>query len=325
MALRRSIPVFKVGYINETITIFKMTRPEDFDLPSEYPTVSQRDSLTVETRTRLASIGRSYVDHLRQGKVGQINLTDGFRGGDEIFRERDRLEEHIGVDGRKPNVVILCPCWPDFPHMQGRSYFTDYREWFELTLNTIGDIKDYNWILRAHPAEYQWTNTISLRSLTNRPLPAGVYVWPEDVDGTALEGFADYIVTCAGSSGIEYTAIGKTILAASQTHYSSWGFCHQAYTSEEYLDALGEIGRLAAPSPKQQEDASIFAALTLTGGTYAYPWGARSYRLWPGLPSFVQRNKTNIDKEIRLMSRWLESGTHSYNVFKGLNPDLWDQ
>ena len=44
-------------------------------------------------------------------------------------------------------------CWPDFPNGQGPTYFTDYQDWFEITLEIIKDIKEYNWIVKPHPAE----------------------------------------------------------------------------------------------------------------------------------------------------------------------------
>ena len=331
VALQRGIPVFVINYINETITIRKLSVVEDFHMPVEYPTVSQRDLLSREKRSRLASIGRSYLEQMRQGRVGQIAMVGGYLGEKERYRDRHRMHKILGTDESKPNVVIMAPCWPDFPHMCGRSYYTDFQDWFEMTLTEIEGLKECNWILKPHPAESLYGDKITLKKLVRMRLSAGIFIWPDGVSGNALEQFADCIVTCVGSAGIEYPAIGKTVLTASRTIYTEWGFCHQSHDMDAYLSNLGRIAQLRSPSSEDQENAQIFAALTYTSppetkgerGEYVYPWGLLSYRLWEGLPSFVATNKGSVDKEIRMMRRWVESDCHSYNVYKGLNAELW--
>ncbi len=330
-ALRRKVPVFVINYVNESITIRKLASLADYAMPVEFPTVSQRDALSPEMRQRLIATGREYLKLLRSGQAGQINVVDGYLGDRERYRDRRRLQELLGVNPARPNAVIMTSCWPDFPHMYGRSYYTDFQDWLELTLEAIADIKDCNWILKPHPAERFYGDKVTLAKLVHGRLSAGVFLWPEGVSGNALDAFADVIVTCIGTAGIEHPAMGKTVLGASSSPYEPWGFCHHTLTAEEYRGALKKIVHLEPPDARQQEDAQVYAALTYTSpletrgrnGEYIYPWGALGYRLWPGLPDFAQRNSECLQYEIRMMRRWLESGTHSYNVFKGLNPDLW--
>ena len=77
-----------------------------------------------------------------------------------------------------------------------------------------------------------------------------------------------------------------------------------------------------------REDALIYIALRLTtpdamSDNYKYPLGRLSYKLWPSIPEFIRSNRDNFDREISMMCHWLESDADSYNVYKGLHPELW--
>jgi len=51
--------------------------------------------------------------------------------------------------------------------------------------------------------------------------------------------------------------------------------------------------------------------------------GRLSYKLWPDIPKFISENHHNFNREISMMCRWLNSDSNSYNVYKGMHPELW--
>ncbi len=328
MALSRDIPVYIINYVNEHITIRKLSHKQDaFIPPVDIPEINDINCLEKVKRNEFINIGKSYLEKVRRGKAGQ-GVTVGIYDNLENKDYRAQINKILGIDNNKKNIVIMTNCWPDYPNMYGPTYFTDYVHWFEITLNCIRKIDRFNWIIKPHPAEHLYGNNVSARKIVGEPLPEGIYFWPVDMPGNAVESFADLIVSASGSAGIEYPAIGKPVLVARNTPYTPFGFTYFSDSLEEYEELLKNADLLNSLSIKQQEDALIYVGLLLTShpatrGTYIYKWGALSYKIWPSLPTFIKTNYKSIEKEIRMMKRWVASDSKSYNVFKSLNYELW--
>ena len=52
--------------------------------------------------------------------------------------------------------------------------------------------------------------------------------------------------------------------------------------------------------------------------------GVLSNKLWPQIRKFVSINEENIYKERKMMNKWLYSKSQSYNFYKSINYDVWD-
>ena len=329
-AVARSIPVFVINYRNQHITARKLTTIDEIGTVSEdVPSVADRDRLSPDQRSRLIGVGQNFIDDLHSGKRGEIAVTGAFGDGKAKIQDRKQLARMLGSDPDKPNVVVLTSCWPDFPNALGRSYLTDHVDWFERTLAVAREVGDFNWIFKPHPAEEMYGRKTTLHKLLYSRLGSGIYLWPERASGVDVVSCADCAVTAVGSVGFEYPAIGARAVVARENAYTDWGFCNYARNGNEYADMLRHATDLPLPDRRKQEDALIYMALRLTtpantqNGDYRYPLGRISYRLWPGLPDFIEKNLENIDHEIRMMEHWLRSDSPSYNVFKGLHSELW--
>ena len=328
-AIKRGIPVYKLNYRNEYITLCKLESEQDFMMPYDNPQPQDRDRLSCQMRSRLIRIGQDYLDLLRQGKTGEYAAFNIYKGQRESYRRREQICAAISADPNKPNIVIFGNCWPDFPNSQGPCYFTDYQQWFELTQKAICSLKQYNWVLRPHPAESSYGIRATLKKMLRKPLPDNVYLWPQGASGNAVEPFADCVVSARGSTGVEYPAIGKRTLVAAPAKYTDWGFVNFTNSAEEYCQALAKAYSLPEPDQKQREDALIYVAFTYCSppetqaGGYKYPLGALSYLLWPKVADFIEQNKESIDREINMIKHWLRSGLKNYNVFKHINYGLW--
>ncbi len=324
-ALCRQIPVFVLNYMNGHITIRRLDKSEHLlSMSHDYPTVSDRDSLGPDQRRILADLGMAYLQSMRQGKQGQIKLVRVYGDGSRRFSSRAEFANSIGADPNKPNVVIMTNCWPDFPNTHGPSYFTDYVDWFRMTLSAISGNRKYNWIVKPHPAESRYGKRVSLKGLVGDRLPNCVYYWPDGATGVDVGEFADCVVSAAGTAGIEYPAIGARALIARETPFTSWGFVNYASSAAEFREKLNRAAELPLPNERQQEDALIYVALHLADPPDAdlhlrLPYGLLSYRLWPGIPGFIENNRAALTREIGLMEQWLRSGTRAYNVYKMLN------
>lgn len=321
VALDLGILVFVMNYANQHITIRKLTKANEFIGGAvDIPGVAERDALDSEKRERLVELGGNFLQAQRTGQNGQIAMVGVYGDGKLRYARRSEFCKRIGGDAEKPNIVIMGNCFPDFPNAYGPSYFTDYVEWFKLSLSVIHGGNGYNWILKPHPAEHLYGDKVSLKTLVGETLPDGVFFWPDDMSGIEIAAHADCIVTASGTSAIEYSAIGKRVLVGRETPYTSWGFVNFTRSRQEYAEALRGAASLPLPDERQQEDAKIYAALTLAdppgSEVLRFPWGLKSFRLWPGLPKFIFDNQDGIENEVETISLWLDSGKHCYNVFR---------
>lgn len=329
-AITRGIPVFVINYRNQHITLRKLTALSEIgNMPEDVPSLSDLKSLNAEQRGHLIDVGRNFLEGLNQGKKGEISVTGAFGEGKAQYKNRAELAQAAGGDSGKPNIVVLTSCWPDFPNAMGRSYFTDHIDWFERTYAVAREDAKYNWIFKPHPAEFMYGRKTTLHQLIDGRLGDGIYLWPENATGVDVLDCADCVVTALGSVGFEYPALGARALVARETVYTDWGFANVARNSTEYTQMLHRAADLPLPTPRMREDACIYMALRLTtpantqDDDYRYPWGRLSYKLWPGLPQFIEKNLPKFDREIGMLDRWLQSGSASYSVFKSINAALW--
>lgn len=326
-ALRRNIPVYSTIHVNEHLSARKFgTLADCHGNLSDRPSVAIRDALTSEERQVLIDEGRRYYSQVRSRQIGQFSILDIYGG--ENQRSREEFAKAIGSDSRKRNVVILTSCWSDGPNGGGSTYFTDYQDLLERTLSVIARVKDCNWILRPHPAEFMYGDKMRLAGLVAGRLPSNAFLWPSEFSGNAIPTVADCVVTPAGTSGIEYTALGLPVLICRDTSYTSWEFATWASSERDFADKLASASSLPAPTDRQREDAFIFMALTFTSppntrGQYLYQWGSKSWRIWPSVPRFIMKNRDSIRREIAMLKSWISSSTDSYNVYKWLHRESW--
>ena len=327
-AIKYQLPVFILNYRNHHITIRKLSNIDDIGYMSEdTPTICDRDQLTSTQRSSLISVGRRYLKSLYKGTTGEISVTNAFTSNNNINSKEDVLS-FLGADTNKKNIIILTSCWPDFPNALGRSYFTDHIDWLNLTLKIAQSDKKYNWIFKAHPAEAMYGRKVSLKNLLKDKSNENIFIWPENISGSLVNIVSDCAVTALGSVGFEYPALGKRSLVARETTYTKWGFSNYANNLDEYKSMLESAPYLPLPTKRMQEDALIYMALRLTtpertSKNYQYPLGRLSYKLWPDIPKFINENHHNFNREISMMCRWLNSDSNSYNVYKGMHPELW--
>jgi hypothetical protein len=326
-ALHRNIPVFSTIHVNEHVSGRKFGSLTDYrGALSDRPSRDILDSLKPAERQDLIEEGRCYYSQIRSREIGQFSILDIY--GAKRDRTRDELAALTGADPAKPNVVILTSCWSDGPNGAGPTYFTDYQDLLERMLAVIGRVKECNWLLRPHPAEFMYGNKMRLAKLVAGRLPSNAFLWPQDFSANAIPTVADCVVTPAGTSGIEYTALGLPVLVCRETTYTPWGFASVARDAGDLAAKLEHAWMLPAPTQRQREDAFIFMAMTFTSppatrGQYLYQWGSKSWRIWPSLSRFISENRDSIDRETWMLRRWAESSIDSYNVFKWLHRASW--
>jgi len=328
-ALRRGIHVYSTIHANEHIVARKFTSLSDFNgFPQDRPKRTIKDIASSATLAELTAAGHAYYGQIRAGVAGEFTVANIYSG--ESNATRRALCEHINCAPDKPNIVIFGNCWADAPNAGGTSFYNDYQDLFEQTLRIVEPLTDCNWIFRPHPAEYMYGDQVRLEKLIAGRLADHIHLWPKSLPGNAVVNVADCIVTASGTSGIEYTALGKPVLTARQTNYTDWGIGTCATDFEDYAQKLSRVKDLPHPTLEQIEDAYIFYALSMssppkTRQNYRYEWASKSWNIWPTVPKFINDHHTQIQNEIRMIRNWIASDIDSYNTYKWLNRDRWSE
>lgn len=324
------VPTFVLNQRNSHIQIRKLKDLEEIGcVPDDVPFLDDLNSLSFQQRNNMINAGKLFLGKMREGSEGEISVTNTYNKENQSRKvNSEMLANLVGGDPQKKNVVVLSSCWPDFPNYQGESFFADHVEWLDITLNEARNNNKYNWIFKPHPAEYMY-GKIGLLQLLSTRNTVGTYIWPNELPSNALIDCVDCVVTALGSVGFEYPAMGARSLVSRNTSYTNWGFSNFASTKDEYILKLKSACELPLPTIKNSEDAYIYLMYRMAAPEvcqsdgYKYPWPSLSFHLWPKLPRFYKNNKLNIEKEIKLMSVWLDSDSKSYNVFKWQNSNLW--
>lgn len=160
---------------------------------------------------------------------------------------------------RKKNVIILPHAFSDAPREVCRHHiYYDYREWLLDTLRIIKDITAVNWIIKDHPWAGYYGQENYIKSIFEDNKTENMYWLDKDYSGVNVKDFADCILTCAGTAGIEYWAYGIPTITTGEAFYCSWGISYQMKTLDEYEYTLKNIETLAKPSNQSIELAAKY-------------------------------------------------------------------
>ena len=141
---------------------------------------------------------------------------------------KHQIIKSLGLNPQKKTIVVYCNCWPDFPNAQGVSDFEDHQDFFYYTLNLAKKIKKYNWIFKAHPAEYMYGKKVTLVKLMQNTNLGHVKMIYSEIDSFSIYKIMDCAVTSTGSIGHEYVSMGGRVIIARPNNYTDFGFSHYA-------------------------------------------------------------------------------------------------
>ena len=148
-------------------------------------------------------------------------------------------------------------CWPDFPNIYPKTFYIDYVDWFLKTLEIIETIRDFNWIVKPHPAEFMYGSKTKSKNFLNKFKNKNIRLWPKDVSTNCLLSVADVLVTSHGSAGFEYPSLGKPVIVTKKTNYTEWGFTNNCLNYDEYKKLLNNLQNIERPSNESQRLAKI--------------------------------------------------------------------
>jgi hypothetical protein len=317
IGLKMGIPVYITDNLAGSIRYSYLRDIGDYYSPIDSPDLFFRDNLGASIRKELVDYGKRVLKQRFSGNVTDLSGRLSFGRNKKVFTKKE-LCEYFKFDPAKPIVCIMMCNWFDLPHTFGMANFQNIADWILFTIQTISSATEANWLIKSHPAEHRYGGP-SVEEKVGE-LPRHIRVFPEEAHATTIIQAIDAIVTPHGTAGIEYAAMGKSVLLADKSFYSNWGFCQVPTSREDYARRLLALPHLPRPGVDIQENAFLFIALLYgvsnVANGYIYQCDTGMYELFDSLPDFLRANQQNIANERLMMRDWMETGLKSYNSYK---------
>lgn len=217
----------------------------------------------VRRRAELLPLAEAYLKQRLADQADPINAGLAFDRRKRVFASRQEFALRYGLDPAKPIAFVMLHVFNDHPHYFGPLLYRDYYTWFVHTIDVAATVDRVNWVVKEHPASVFYrirgVNSDSVRekvrsrSLTF--LPAD-----EDFNAASLPNLASAIVTCTGTTGLEYSALGiPCVLGGGSSGYGGLGLAIEPTSVDEYVAALRSVDALPRLTYRQLTLAKLVA------------------------------------------------------------------
>ena len=291
-----------------------MLKPTD-----DLPVADELEGINKSFKANLIKLGEEYLKKNRNGTTDQMSLFGTYKKRNFYYKNKEDFFKKNNFDIKKPLVVIMAPCFVDFPNYYGPNWYSDYYDLINITLNTISKIDSCNWCIKSHPAEKGLGKTRLKDIFSKNLIPQNVNYWPENASSTEVFEFADLLITARGSSSLLYGAEEKKVLAAVSSAYTDFKVCEVANSEEEFKKKLNNINDLINKDFdfSDQEIVKMFFAISLLEDKtkLSFPYDFYGQELYKTINKFLKINNKKIIDEISKIKLWERSGSDRYNTY----------
>lgn len=232
VAVSRGIDAFQ---INET-HVYKLSADKLFAYTDHDEYHKDFLNLPAEIQKKGIEKAKERVELRFSGQVG-VDMSYSTKSAYGKFKEQRLIRKSA-----KTKVFVATHCFFDSPHAFGNNLFPDFYEWL-IFLGEQSEKTDNEWYIKTHPDFLPGTmeviNTFLLKYSKWTLLPADTSHHQIIAEGV------DVALTCYGTIGFEYAALGiPTINASLNNPHIAYGFnCHPK-SIEEYEKLLSNLDGL---------------------------------------------------------------------------------
>tara|TARA_Y100001978_G_C23697425_1_gene438434 strand:+ start:260 stop:1858 length:1599 start_codon:yes stop_codon:yes gene_type:complete len=313
LASKKGISTIVLGNEFNILRLWKISKPNDIYSGIGHPVGKDFKRFSEVNKSKLRSVGKKYIFDRISGNTSDLSGRYAFQG------KRKKLSELDLYPKGKKIVAIYSACFFDFPHTYGMKRFIDMLDWLKLTIEKASENRDVLWLLKPHPME-KWYGGVKLTDLIDRKLPENIILIPYDYSGQDIINLADALVTFHGTSAIEYSVMGKPVLVPDRGWYHDCGFVLYPKSREDYENLLTSRWYELVNVEKAKLNAELFSGIFFgipkwQEGAF-FPDESNEDYLRKKLPNFVKFKKDLINKEIKLIKKWVISDSIDYHIFK---------
>ena len=186
-----------------------------------------------------------------EGKHNQHDAKRAFSKSKIKISRKDLIKEY-SLNKNFKNVLILPHIFCDAPHAYPSVFFKDYYEWLTHTINKLKKNKNINILLKEHPSASLYNEQGYLKRLIKNKKINNLRLISNEINSKYLMKSVDVLVTCGGTSGIEYVTQGIPVIIACSPPYSNFDFINKANNKIEYDKLLENATFLAVPSKQDK-------------------------------------------------------------------------
>ena len=239
------------GFDINNLTVHSYRTENDYKVHCRTPDIDYIDRLFANPKFKKKSI--EFLNKRFSGNQNQHDAKRAF-ASNKLKLNRSELTKKYQLDDSKI-VLVLPHVFCDAPHAYPSVFYQDYQHWLLDTLRVLDNNTNINVLIKEHPSSDLYEEKGYLNNLLNTIKLKNVKLISSNINSKSLMSIVDTIVTCGGTSGMEYAYHGVPVIIASTPPYGNFSFVNRAQNINHYYQLLNNITDLNPPSIEQQANA----------------------------------------------------------------------
>ena len=267
--------------------------------------------LTMDQREDIDAYLQSRVTH--KDDVLQYNFGE-FEGEDATYKR-------FGINPELPVFSLFTNVLWDAASAQRELVFSNPIEWVIETIDWFKDQKDYQLLIKVHPAEVVIGTNQSFESIIKsrfNSLPPNVFlIGPrEEVNSWSIYGITTMGIVHTTTAGMELPLVGKPCIVVSKTHFRNKGFTIDVPDKTQYFNTIKHYTKHLKNGNELKTLSKRYAYLLFE--RYQYPFDVFDEVNWTDVRSF---NFNSIDElfEIPYFELLIESIVNQRDILKPMD------
>ena len=147
-----------------------------------------------------------------------------FKSGNKFSKED--LCKHLNWNSNKPIIGIFASDFVDGNFESSWRVFKDNLSWLRGTLKYIKNVKNVNWLVKAHPVGQGQIGKTSTKKEFDTIVGnlEHIALLDNKFNASSLPDCLDIALTCMGSIGLEYPCFGIPSIIGGESYYGGFGF-----------------------------------------------------------------------------------------------------
>ena len=324
-ALRKKIKVYLITGHGGLNRFQKKNNLNQLFYNKEHPQLYHLNQLNKSQLKQLKKFGKKYLNDRINGKTNELGSLYSYRINNLKVSKKDILSKF----NWNPNLPIVCVYaqnWFDYPHAFGMKNFRDFRDWIDITISNIKQIKNVNWLIKPHPCD-AWYGGETIKDIISDENYKNIKICPSNVSGSSLLKIVDGGVTVHGTIGLELSSLKKQVLLADNGWYGHFKFCKVAKSTEHYGKLLKEICWKDKISNVECDHLYFYVALMFCSPKWQSSIlignDTEQKNLYPMINDIFKNHEKELSKEIDLIKKWMLSDETSLHTFKMISSKLY--
>jgi len=176
-----------------------------------------------------------FSNHLELFKLSRIALENRLSGhidtATAYMKESAYKANNAEVPDIEGAIVVFLHDFFDSPHIYGNMIFFDFLEWIEFTIEKLEE-NNISYFLKPHPNQIGDSKKV-IETLKIQ-YPKAQFISPKVTNRRLVDAGMVVGVSVYGTVAHELVYMGVPVILCGENPHSSYNFCHEAKTKEEY-------------------------------------------------------------------------------------------